>query len=255
VLLLQAIGGAVFQQNLDLGTLEDQMQNPFAVWAAIFTPTYFLVLFLGVVGYFLILAISFSYVMLYLETGRRAEVDEVWSRFKEDAGVNFSTWLGLFLLFMLLVLVNVVPCLGQLVFIAAGIYFGVVFSILWTVRLRERVSFTAAMNRSRDLVRGFFGPTFGLAFLLVFVMVVVSMMFSIPAYVVGFASGLNALSGSVGSTPFFVALLTGLCGLVGSFTAALYPIAYTLHYYNLVERKEATGLSDRVDAWGSRTGE
>ncbi len=206
----------------------------------------------GMLALFLVTAVAYSYVRLYV-AGTSAdglfetfEPGEVWAQLKEDLGTYISTSALLLLLFVVAIFIALIPCLGILVVMIGGVYLMVALSPIYMVRLEEGASFGEAIRRCRYLVEGFWGSTFGLLFVLWVVQVILSLIFTMPQQIMQWIIMFNAAESGASGFSNLLIMMMSLFTTLSYFLSVIFPIAVGLHYYNLVERKDATGLQERV---------
>lgn len=248
VVLLGTVFSAIAQQNM-LGSTDwlDPNADPFAVFD-LFGPAYFLSVLVLMLGTFLITAVGYAYVLLYMDDpGQVITVPVLWDEVKAILLPVLTTNLGLGLIIMLAALINIIPCLGTLAWIGGLVYFFPAISLTLTARLVDEDNLFAAFRRSRDLVKGYWGQTFGVVIMAYLVYLVVSLVFSIPAMLLGGTAGfLGAMNGE--TLPTSAIIIGSLFAVFAYAVLVLLPIAFTMQYYNLVERHEGPDLDDRIDA-------
>lgn len=206
----------------------------------------------GMVALFLVTAVAYSYVRLYV-AGTSAdglyetfEPGEVWAQLKADLGTYVSTSLLLLLLFIAAIFIALIPCLGLLVVMIGGVYLMVALSPIYMVRLEEGGGFGEAVSRCRYLVEGFWGSTFGLLFVLWVVQVILSIIFTMPQQIMQWIVMMNAVESGTSGFSNLLVMMMSLFTTLSYFLSVIFPIAIGFHYFNLVERKDATGLQERV---------
>ena len=208
---------------------------------------------LGIVAAVLTATVSTSAVMLYQERGPGGfDVRDVWARTK---AYFWRIMLGFLLLFFMILagfLVLLIPCLGAVGYLVGFVHFGVVFSIYLPMLMRERVGYLAGLRRCRMLMRGYWWPSFGVVLVAFIIYLLLGMWANVPYYTVLFLSGWHGLEGGGVGAGYSLALVTAsiVAALVGTLLYSILYTAVTLHYFNLVERKERVGLRRRVEALG-----
>lgn len=200
----------------------------------------FLSSLLGLLIVVMVQAATLGYVRLY-RNGQAGAVTPgvLW----EETKPVFLPVLGVgvlsFVVLTLLVLLNIVPCLGQIAFLAGFLF---LLPVLWmwpVARIFDSGGLGAAFTRVRTLMKGHWGPSVLAVLLVGLVVVMLATAVSLPFVILLFALG---------------GLFGGVLTVVG--TAAgilLYPVyglptlAAALHYFNLVERSDSVDLARRVD--------
>jgi hypothetical protein len=194
-------------------------------------------------AYFTALMI-WEYLLLYKEHGRTIEVDMLWPAMKRDFWFLLWTHVAFFIALIIGFILLVIP----------GIYLSVALSILPVVRLVERQGILEAMSRARRLISGFWWFTLGLIIVISIIQTVFGALLMGPQQILMFLLMLNRpetgdKAGFIDDHPVIALLAVGM-GALAYFSYMLYSMTLTFHYFNLVERKEAPNLMDRVDRMG-----
>ena len=186
----------------------------------------------------LLYLVFYQYMMLYAERGSGGfQLEEIWQLVKRDFARLFSVQIGYFIFLILGVLLLIIP----------GVYIFVLLSIASTIRLFERLPFFATISRSRQLMAGHWWSTLGLLIVLYIICSVLNIVFQGPLLV------LDLVDTFTGGTPEGLGAhptLKVVCNIfaaLGYFTYAPIFIGCIFQFFNLLERKEAAGLMDRVD--------
>jgi len=250
-LILSSIFGTLIQilgMNLDPNALSgaeliSSLGSFFAIWSV--------TVVLGLIATSFSVLVINGYIVLYQDYGPEGiELRDIWAMIKAHfwrvTGAAFSVVLVLIIGFPVLI----IPCLGAIVYLCGFVYLLVAFSLAFPMLVREKVGVYEALRRSLALVKGYWWPTCGVLFIAGIVYAVLSTLFSTPYYMVLFSSGFFSLDGSEpGPVSSLSLIVTGLIASVG--TTLLYSVplvASAFQYYSLVERKERTGLMERIDA-------
>ena len=204
-----------------------------------------------------------SIVLGYVEGYRRGAAGalaptELWEATKRAFGPVFSTMaVTVALLFALFVAVSLVTALvpvlgllGALALMALAVYLVPILTLLYVQRVAEGDGFWEGFEATRDLVRGHWWFTFGLLVVVALLVFAVSIVLSVPGLVVQTAFGFNTLDGGGGLSVVAFAV-TALFGVLLYAAYVLPVVAAAFQYFNLVERRDGTGLLARVDALGA----
>lgn len=130
-----------------------------------------------------------------------------------------------------------------LFFLIPGIYVSIAFWIVFTVQLQEGRTFFDAVNRCFELIKGWWWQTCGILFICQVCFLSISYI-AIHSHIL-----LNVLSAAgIGGMPYSAisALLASLSLVIILLASFPLSIAPAIQYYNLVERKEARGLHERI---------
>jgi hypothetical protein len=210
----------------------------------------------------LLLAVINEYVLLYLEReGENFEVEDVWHAVRKDLGRVIVTLLGLGAVFgIAYALMIAVLAIGSIFFIFFVFFFfiGIIYvaipmSLLIPVRLSERdLTFGASLSRCFELVKERWWVTFVLFFALYLVANFVSTFLYIPFMFLTSFIGLSFdTTEGYGDFQIVMVIFMTLIVLVSYLSSALPTLGAVLHYYNLVEKVEGSGLMERISAIGS----
>jgi hypothetical protein len=204
-------------------------------------------LFIGV-GYLVNTSLVYNYIRLYPERENPTSitVGELWNVAKKDIGNIFVAGL----------LAVIVSGIGFIFLFLPGVYLGVTLALITSVVVFERKSVGDAFSRCFYLIKDKWWSTFGLIFVAIILQSVMGMIFNIPQYIMTFVITLNSASSDfTAGLPLWqklILLLTTSISVIGS--SMLYCISFiaiAFQYFNLVERREATGLMNQIEGFGS----
>lgn len=180
-----------------------------------------------------------AYFMAYSDkNGESPNMSEVWGYFSRYFFKVFLFSIPI----MLIIIVGTVFC------ILPGIYFGVVFMPFTTVAMVENLSFGDTFNRCFTLIKENFWIS--LAIYLVSY-IVFAFMSGIITFIVGIIFGITAVM----STKQFGSAYVVIMSAASIFQSVFYIVFYVsviLNYYNLAERKDGTGLMERINTMGDK---
>ncbi|MEX0719017.1 MAG: hypothetical protein WD059_00020 [Balneolaceae bacterium] len=182
----------------------------------------------------------FTVTLKHMQLARNSDTIETMDLL-EDFGRNFLTLLGLYFLVIFAV------GFSFLLLIIPGIYVGIKVFVSPTVAILEKRNPFEAISRSWDLVEGHWWFTFAVYLVMYFITTFMSYVLIIPFSIfLAFmsASGVDAASGGLGTS---MGIFYGLLIVVASLFSVLLLIAMSLHYFNLVERKEGKGLRSQIE--------
>lgn len=208
-----------------------------------------LLMFITFVAVIMVITVVNSYIKIYHQRGNNdIEVSEVW---KHTRKYFFSNLLA----YVISVLVSVI---GFVFFIIPGIYLMVAFSLIFIIIVQEDVGAFDALSRCFTLISGKWWSTFGLLLVTAIIVGLISSVFAIPIYVLQFLVGISAFGEpgfQTGDNAIYEAALMVFTVLQSVASYMLYTIVYValaFQYGNLVERKEAVGLMDKIDNLGKK---
>jgi len=196
----------------------------------------FFAMLAGVVLY----VVVYSFIMLYEERGvGNFELNDIWMKVKSNFWMIIITGIG-YAFFVV----------GGMVFlIIPGVYLAVTLSLIFIVRLKEGLGFFAAFDRCTKLISKNWWFTFGLIIVIGLIQGFIGFIFYIPNYIVMVAmifSGLN--NPNQGSSGNIIFIITSIIASLNFLLYAISVVGITFHYYNLVERKEAPSLLEKIDS-------
>lgn len=185
----------------------------------------------------MVIAVTYCYINLYLDRETNdISVEDVWQEVKLHFGtIVFTSLVGMLIIFGASILL-VIP----------GIFYAVVLSIVFAVRMRERLPFSDSVSRSQSLVKDNWWKTFGLTIVLYLIIYVFSIVLSLPQMIVVFLSafGLNHETTVISRT---MMILTAIIASFNYLFQAIFHVGMSFQYYSLVEKKEALGLLEKID--------
>ncbi len=203
--------------------------------------------------------IVYEYLALYVEQG---DLDfEVGDVVRSAAGHS-----GQYLLALLIIGVAILITYAGAILLGMALHPVFFIGILFVVHLLvsfslafviipvEGASGAEAIARSRELVTDHWWQTFGLMFLANLVQSVLMMVLYMPLYVIMIIVGLNSGGEEMAQTDSMqsAASIISFAIMFGAFLLqSVQMVAITLQYFNLVERKEGTGLMSEIDQIGA----
>lgn len=217
-------------------------------------------------AYIAALATINCYILLYEQKKTsRISPGEVWAAVRARLGMYIGTVILYLIAIMVTSFVAVFiagmvmtfsQALGVLLIIAlmVGFFYVVIAtSLIYIVRTYEERDFFDAIGRSINLVRGKWWSTFGLILVLGLIASVISYIFFIPGYIITIVSTLHNVSQpeqAMQNTSTVAVVFFGLYYASAIFLQSITQVGVAFQYFNLVERKEATGLMEKIDSIG-----
>lgn len=208
-----------------------------------FSGQYFLTSVFSLAAYTAMNVSVLSYIALYVSKGNIAPTrEEVWNYFK----YYFFRAFGGSLLMGLFLIASFCFCLFP------GFYVFPAVSLFLPVMIMENGNISYAFKKAFRLLKGQWWPTAGVIFLLWMITYACMSLVSLPSVLFGFTSLFTPNFSGLGSGT--VVLMTALQYACQVFM--LLPLTgLALCYYNLEERKENTGLMERIGRLGEKTDE
>lgn len=197
---------------------------------------------LGLVLFGMATASIFAITLQHISISRETEKDEITTQhLLEDYGLNV-----IYLMVMYTIIIISVT-LGLMFFIIPGIYIGVRMVLGPAAMILENKNPIQGINRSWELVRGYWWNTFGTYLVLYIITTMMSYVLIIPfSIIIGLmsAGGMDTSLGGLGSV---MSIFYGLMLVVAALFSVILIIGLALQYFNLKERQEGTGLREQIE--------
>jgi hypothetical protein len=219
--------------------LYDAQYNSFN---SIFTPEYFLTILFTWLSYVALQVTLASYIKVYVfQEGVAPRVEQVWDVFKR----NFLR------VFLFSIPVTLLTLAGFIFCIAPGIFLSVVFVPFGMILVIEDADFGYAFNRCFEIIKDNFWISLG-------TYIVAGMIYYFSGAIVGVVVGLVVgvftflTTDSVGTT---AGILSSILNMFSSLFYIIFFVSAALNYFNLVEKRDGTGILNRIDRIGTSSGE
>lgn len=237
-ILVGAVAAVLYQLDVEkAGFMNSNRTNAFAS-SRIFTWNYFIVLVFSMISYTGINVSILSFIALYIEKGRIApNIEEVWAYFRYYFFRVFGS--------SLIVVVFFIFCFAACLF--PGIYVFPAMSLIFPVMIFENAGLNYSFGRSFKLLKDQWWVT-AATILVVYIITYACMSVVIlPTTIIALSSAFTQGSMAL-STAMIV--ITTILQYVCQIFLIIPTVALSLCYFNLVERKENTGLMSRIDQFG-----
>ena len=225
------------------GLTDDLFMNMMAV--SLFTMLF------SVLTVALVVTIINEYVIIYMEKQTSdIEPSEVWQRVKKDYLMILISSIGY----------SIIVLIGAMFLFFPGLYLLVTLSTIYILQITERKGFFNAIGRCISIISGKWWSTFGINLVCWFIWFILLYALLIPYYIVIFAESFHNISesGDVGAfnSPSLITraltIVFSAIYMIGSYIGMTIPvIGVAFQYFNLVERKESTGLLQKIDSFGT----
>lgn len=238
-MLLAAIFSGLYQT--DMGQVFEQIIKGRSTMdsspLSLINGTYFMVILFTWLNVVAMQVVIIAYMKAYSDHGNHAPpIDDVWRIFK----ANFL------LLFVYSLLNAVIMALGLVFCILPGIYLIVVLIPFSSIVINEKVGYSDAISRCFRLTKDIFWASFGL-YLVVYI--IYSFSSSIITAIVGGVTGVlyYFTTKNLGNT---VGIVTSILSIFSFVFYIIYYVSVVLHYFNLTERLDGTGMMGRLNSLG-----
>jgi hypothetical protein len=201
---------------------------------------YGLMMVLLLVNYVSTYVTVYSFIALYIRKGNVApSLAETWSYFKYY----------FFRVFGSTIVMTIILILGFALCLIPGFYLFPAFTLFLPIMVLENGSFGHSFNRAFKLLNGEWWITAAVLFVIYLIFYMCSFIVQVPAFLIELIVGFTNVES--GLRTFYMTITSCLTYLAQAFT--IIPIAASaLIYFNLVERKESTGLFDRMNTLGNQ---
>ncbi len=182
-----------FRSAGDLFSMDPATADPEA-FAGLFGPTYFGTLLFSLLTLSTTLAFGAAVVRLYRrgEPPEAMTVGALWDETRPLILPALGMTLAFLALFAVSAVINAVPCLGTLAWLAGIVWLTPILHVTFAIRMVEGGTLGSAVARARDLVRGRWGLAAGGILLTWLIAFVAMSALSLPFYTVAMVVGANS---------------------------------------------------------------
>jgi len=234
--LLFIAGPGIFLTGIAAGFYQSNVFS-FRMNFGRFIPSALVYYFFIFITFQLILSVTYSFINLYLERNPdEFDVNDVWESTKKNLVTIFLTSIGTFIIIIFATILLIIP----------GIYLSIVLTIIYIVRIQEKRSFFESVSRCRYLVSGNWWFTFALLLIFTVIQYFFTFLFYIPQYIAMFIGLLHMQNGRMSFNGTMM-VITSIIASVSYFFYVIVLVGISFHYFSLVEKKEATGLMEKLE--------
>jgi hypothetical protein len=220
----------------------------------------------SLIGGVMVVGVVYEYILLYMEGDLPViRTSDLWKAIRSDffqllgnmVGTFLAYIFGLgilsFILFSLFAQMGIfITVIGFLVLMGVWVYSYVPISLVLILNLHERVGLFNAIYRCFVLIKGHWWETFGLLVVCAIFMFGISLVSLIPLSLFTYSTDLLTNPGSSLSITVVIGLLTGIMFTLATVLVfGLYLTITAFQYFNLLERKDSTGLLERIQNIGT----
>ncbi|MDR2040402.1 MAG: hypothetical protein LBQ60_21000 [Bacteroidales bacterium] len=210
-------------------------------------------LLLGLASLWMMIAI-YAYMAEYAGGNRNISIETIWNRGKTYILPIIGFGIVFFIVLILaMVIIVAIPIPQNMMFfkvLLASIllfYIFIAVSLTFPIMIIEKKPLIESINRSFFLIRSNWWATFWLLLVMGLVVGIASVVFAIPFYV---SMGVAAIM-QIGETGNLLIIICSLILFLGSYLMSVLPtLALGFQYFNLVEKKEGTGLLEKIEQLG-----
>ena len=260
-------------QGETFGAILEGQNNPFGaegVNTGLLVTSLIGMIICSMISVTLIVAVVMRHIRQYITEGHtNIPVNEIWSGIGRESlqvlGTSIfiiaAVILATILIFLPVGLLSVAEPNPFLIFL--GIMVAVIglfllypaLFLLYPIRSMEKTGLFAAFRRMLKLISGKWLSTTGLVVVVGILQSFISMVFTLPMYIMIGMQVMHMADGEAAEEPgllynILLSLSTGI-SMLGTFSLySILFIAITFQYYSLRERKEASGLLERMESFG-----
>lgn len=266
--LLTAITGAFYQADsigmMSTSRLFSRGADPFAAYGWSFV----LFLIASMISSLALIGTTFSFMSTYENLGPgNFTVNDVAKTLLKNAGRLIG---GFFLLLVIIIvfvvvfalviglLASITPALGIFVGFLAVIGLLIIappfmwqFSTFYLVAIHEDVGPQTALSRVREVMRGEFWWTWLLTFAALLAVGVAGFVFTAPQLIYQMVLMVSNMQDGDGGTSMSFIVVATVCTFCSTLLYSCLYVICGFHYFSLAEKKDGTGLMDRINEIGN----
>jgi len=266
---IAAIIGSYYQKY-SLSLLNLSFENPEELFANEFGISALALLLSSILAYIIIFAVVTEYVKEYIHIGNvSVKFDNLWLSVKKNLIVYITSTFGYFILLIVLAAASSFIIVGMVsmnnLLINFILFIGLFFLIFFTIVLFyltlitfnvERPEFLSTINRTINLLRGNWWSTIGLFIIAWILVAIINMVFVLPNSIMTMIGVWHGVQENESiDLSFTQELIFGITSFIASaggyFLTVILILILIFQYFNLVEKKDATGLMQRIHEMGS----
>lgn len=240
-----------------------------SAWLAYLVVTY-LILFAMTA---LTIALAQRHIKAYVETGSAVlDISQLAKTIWRDCLSVLGTTIGIVVLMFIAMIVMIIPfsmlmaglnafAIGLLMMVAMSVgslLIGSLLMLIYPIKNFEKINFFDAIGRALTLNKGKWWSSAGLVLVTFIIQFVIVLSLSIPVYAIMFYQVLHTgsideavvQSGQFGWQTIFSALASIIYSVGITLIGSIMLVALTFQYFNLRERREASGLLERMQTFG-----
>ena len=186
-----------------------------------------------------------SFVALYEESGEQEKItpDKVWKRIRQELPRMIPATL----------LISLLLVVAFIAFVLPGMYLSIPLQFTFFILVREHISFSAALKKGLDLIRGEWWTSFFYLLVLYLVGYVISFFFQAPHVIIQVWQAFTLAGGSAEESAYLsdrfslLSVLSGILSMAGNvLMSSLIFLGLIFQYYSLTEKKEGAGLLTEI---------
>ncbi len=230
-----SIGEMAFEPDVNADPNDLLMEFAYWTTAVVTMPVVLLSAFFSTLAYWVVLWIGYLYAHLYVEKGSGISVEDITGAMFANVGM----------LVFVPIFISIVLTIAFMCCTIPGLYLLPIMLLLPILKLdRHDLDFSGALSAVFNIIKDNWWFSFGLIIIMGILAYVLNLIFQLPLFLVALMDGING--SDLSSDPVYLSVLTTISSL-GTFCFVVIALAFAVHYYNLRERRDATGLMNRID--------
>jgi hypothetical protein len=226
---------SVFDDLINGRTVKQNANNPFD---NMFGFSYAMLVLFGLLAMTSMKVVVAAYFKMYQQKGNETpSIEEVWQVF-----IRYF-----FQIFFFDILLWLMIIIGSIFCLAPGVYFMVVFTAFEMIVVIEEIAVSDAFSRCFQIVKENFWISLA-------IYLVAYLIYSFSSGIIGLVVSVIAgaisylTTKEIGTT---LTVVTSVLNVFGFIFYLIFAVSLGLHYYNLVEQLDGTGMIDRIDSIGN----
>jgi len=247
-ILINSIFIAVFQ-NQSLSFFQQIIRGAFNLQgnlSEILTPGYFIAVIFTIMNVSALKTVVSVYMDFYDKHNHSANTREIWRGFLKNLLKIFLFTLLRYCVIVLASIITVIPVLGALIWIVFCAYFIVITTPYFLVLVSEQTDLVNSFTRCMDISKNYFWTSFAV-YLIAFLILMVSS--AIVSFFVDVLVGVGSYF-TIRQLSTTTTITISIINTIQYFFYLIFFVCVGLHYYNLVEVREGTGIERRLENLG-----
>lgn len=209
----------------------------------------------------------YALIIEYRENPKLLTIHRIWARMQTIFLPVLSSY-SISLLILMLILISFAATIAALISSGGGFFAGflsitiglvglflitfffVVYSLCPAIVAYESINVWEALGRAMFLIKNKWWSTFGLIVIISIINSFVAMIFEVPTMIVTFMKLLKLGDGIAENVPLIITTVISTVGQV--IVSSLTYVAISFQYFNLVEKREGTGLKTLIESIGQK---
>lgn len=264
-ILITAISGAFYQANAIETMSSGRTKNIFSQ----FGWNYFLFITASIVSNLVIIGVVYSFMIEYMEKGfGNFQLNDVAKRLTSNLGNILSVFFSLTFLIILflgaiigifIAIGTALPWLAVLLGFICVIGLLILFpplmwqlSVVYIVKMTDNENVFDSYGKTKTVMKGNFWWTWVIVICSSLAIGVISFVFSLPQVIYQMVEMFSRMRGDNSEVSIVFLIVATICTFCTSILYSLLYLVSAFHYFSLNEKKEGTGLMERINDIGQK---